>query len=193
MRSIKTFGLAAVAAVALMALAAGSASATALYNGTTKLGAGATLDFSIPLGNSVALVTTNNETLDTCTTSTLKGKLSSPATASFEELTWGNCTFPTKTTLPGKLEFISTGGTEGSVKVDSEFKVSINTVLFGECVYGDNVGSIFSSIIKGIITGLGVNWVLNKLSGSNPPCPATVKWTGFYVATQPSELRVEAE
>ena len=190
---LKSFALAAVAAIALMAFAAGSASATALYNGATKLGAGATLDFSIQLGSSVALVTTNNETLDTCTTSTLKGKLSSAATASFEELTWGSCTFPTKTTLPGKLEFNWTKGTEGTVKVDSEFKVSINTVLFGECVYGDNVGSIFSSIVRDIVTGLGVNWVLNKLSGSDPPCPATVKWTGFYVATQPYELWIEKE
>ncbi len=192
MKHLKLLGLAALAMMALMAFAASSASATALYNGETKLGAGATLDFSIPLGSSIALVTTANEPLDTCTTSTLKGKLSSSTTASFEELTWGNCTFPTKTTLPGKLEFTWTKGTEGSVKLDSEFKVSFNTVLFGECIYGDNVGAIIGNIIKGVLTGIGVNWIMNKLSGSSPPCPATVKWTGFYVATQPSELRIES-
>jgi hypothetical protein len=193
MKSVKIFSLTVAAAMALMALAVSSASATALYNGSTILGTGAVLDFSIPSGSSMRLADTVGNTLDTCTTSTIKGKLTSAVTESVEETTWGSCTFPTKTTLPGKLEYIWAEGTNGVVKVDTEFKVSINTVLFGECVYGDNVGSFIGSIIKSAATQLLVNWVVKKLSPSNPPCPETAKWIGTYVSTEPASLRIEKE
>lgn len=194
MKHLKILGIAAVAAMALMAFAASSASATALYSGTTKLAAGAVLDFSIPSGGSALLVNTKGEELDKCSTSTVKGKLTTATTGSIEELTWGSCTFPTTTVTKGKLEVIWTKNTEGTVKSDAEIGVTINTVLFGSCVYGVKSGislGTLTTFSSGAAT-FHANAVAEKLSGSAFACPETSKWTGTYTGTEPTNLRVEA-
>ena len=205
MKHLKTLGLAAVAAMALMAFAASSASATALYSGETKLGVPSTIDFSIPSGSSAKLVDTTGEELDKCSTSTVKGTLSSngpTVTGSINDevngegktvvtgLTWTNCTFPTKTLTPGKLEVVSTGGTNGEVKADATIEVTINTVFFGSCIYGVTSGTSVGTL-AGSPAAFTANAVAEKFSGSNLACPATSKWTGAYSATEPANLHVE--
>lgn len=190
MKYVKILSLAAVAAMALMAFAASSASATALYGGATKLGAGATIDFSIPSGGSAVLVNTSNEEIDTCSSSTVKGKLSSATTGSIEELTWTSCTFPTKTITNGKLEVVSTGGTNGEVKGDATIEVTINTVFFGSCIYGVESGTKVGTVAGNPAT-FTANAVAKKFSGSAFACPSTAKWTGSYNSTEPTELHVE--
>jgi len=195
MRYLEKFGLAAMAAMALMAFAASSASATAIYSGESKLGAGSIGDFSIPSGGSALLVDTENETLDTCTASTIQGKLTSASTGTMEELTWKNCTFPTTTITKGKLEVVWTGGTEGEAIVDAEIGVTINTVFFGSCIYGMTSGTKMGTITtfsSGAAT-LHSNAVAKKFSGSNVACPETSKFTGTYTTTEPTNLRVEKE
>jgi hypothetical protein len=193
MKYVKILSLAAVAAMALMAFAASSASATALYSGGTKLGAGSTIDFSIPSGKTAVLVDTTGEELDTCASSTVKGTLSTATTGSIEELTWGSCTFPTKTVSTGnKLEVTGGTNTEGTVKADSTIEVTINTIFFGSCIYGVTSGTSVGTI-KGNPATFTANAVAEKFTGSNLACPSTSKWTGNYSSTSPAELHVETE
>jgi len=184
MKYVKILGLAAVAAMALMAFAASSASATTLVGESPErtLGNGDVIDFSIPSGKSAVLVNTANEEIDTCSTSTVKGKLSTGTTGTIEELTWGSCTFPTNTITKGKLEAVSTGGTTGEVKADATIEVTINTVFFGSCIYGVTSGAKVGTL-AGNPAVFTANAVAEKFSGSAFACPSTSKWTGTYNAT----------
>jgi len=193
---IKTLGLAAVAATALMVFAASSASATALYSGSTKLGEGASTDFSIPSGGSVNLTDTEGESLDTCTASTVKGILAANGiTGAVETLTWGGCTFPTSTIIKGKLLSEWTQNTEGTHISDAEIAVTVNTVFFGSCIYGvtsgKNMGTLTTFSSGAAIFHL--NSVVVKFTGSNIACPETAKLTGTYIGTEPGNLRIEKE
>ncbi len=210
MKNLKLLGLAAMAAMALMAVAASSASATGLYNGTTKLWEGSTIDFSIPSGGSTKLVDTNGGTLDQCLTGTIKstilgagGVVSGTTVDNLYAvkggwnigLTWGGCSFPTTTTTPGKLKVNWTKETQGTVESDAEIGVTINTVLFGSCVYGvaenTSLGTL-TTASSGAAT-FDANAVAKRLSGSQAACPETSKWTGSYTSTEPVNLRVEKE
>jgi len=190
MKYLKILSLAAVAAMAMMAFAS-SASATTIIGGSPEktLGSGDTIDFSIPSGKSAVLVDTEGGELDTCSGSTVNGKLSSAATGSIESLTWTGCTFPTSTVTKGKLEVVSTGGTNGEVKADAEIGVTINTIFFGSCVYGVTSGTKVGTV-AGNPAVFTANAVAKKLSGSNIACPETSKWTGTYNATT-ANLHVE--
>lgn len=194
MKNLKPLGFVAVAAIALLA-SASSASASKLYNGATPLAVGATLDFSIPSGGSANLVDTSGTSLDKCSTSTIKSTLSenSPGiTGSITEMTWGSCSFPTKTTVPGKMKIDWITSTIGTVTTDAEISITINTVLFGSCVY-----SAKSSAHIGTLTTfasgpsiMDLNEIVVKGEGG-ASCPETAKWTGSYTGTEPANLRVE--
>lgn len=183
MKNLKLLGLAAIALTAL-ALAASSASATTLVGESPErtLGNGDVFDLSIPSGKFVALLDTEGVELDSCTTSTVKSKLSTGTTGTIEELTWANCRFPTNTITKGKLEVVSTGGTTGEVRADATIEVTINTMIFGTCIYGLTSGTTAGSL-AGNPAILTVNAVAEKFSGSNFVCPSTARWTGTYNAT----------
>jgi len=193
MKHLKIFGLAAIAAMALMAVAASSASATELYNGSTPLSEGSILDFSIPSGKSAVLVDTSGNALDTCTGSTVKGRLTGTATGVIEELTWTGCTFTTKTINAGKLEVVWTSGTNGEVKSDAQIEVTINTGLFGSCIYGVASGTSVGTLttFSSGAASFDANAVATRF-GTNFACPATSRWTGTYTSTEPGNLRVES-
>ena len=186
--NLKTFGLSVATVMATMAFVVSTASGTALYSGGTVLGAGATIDFSAT--KNAVLVDTEGGELDKCSTSTVKGKLSSAATGTIEELTWGSCTFPTKTLTPGKLEVVWKEGTVGTVKADATIEVTINTVFFGSCIYGVTSGTSVGTL-SGNPATFTANAVAEKFSGSNFACPETSKWTGTYSSTEPANLHVE--
>src|SRR5690242_34641 len=128
MKYVKILSLAAVAAMALMAFAASSASATTLREGETPLAVGSTIDFSIPSTGSASLVDTKGNALDKCSTSTVKGELTENGpgvTGPITELTWGSCTFPTKTVTNGKLKIERVGETtNATVKSDAQIEVT---------------------------------------------------------------------
>jgi hypothetical protein len=202
MKYVKILSLAAVAAMALMAFAAGSASATSLYNGTEKLSNTATLDFSIPSGGSANLVDTSGTSLDKCSTSTAKGALTTnegTPSGNLSELTWGSCSFPTKTLTLGGLkvtQLLDKEGkptTNGKVESNATIEVTINTILFGSCVYGveknTEIGTL-TTAAAGTAT-FDANAVAKRLTGSQAACPETSKWTGSYTGTTPDQLRVE--
>jgi hypothetical protein len=197
MKNFKLLGVAAVAAMALMAFAASSASATSLYNGSEKLSNTATIHFSVPAGGSVGIKDTIGNTVRTCKSSTMKGKLitnEGTPSGGLTELTWGSCTFPTKTLALGGLKFTQIGTTtNGKVESNATIEVTINTVLFGSCAFGVNanteIGTLTTSA-EGAAT-LDLNGVAKKLSGGSS-CPETFRWFGMYVSTSPVNIRVEA-
>jgi hypothetical protein len=136
-------------------------------------------------------------TLDTCKTSVAKGNLttnSGTPSGNLSELSWGSCTFPTKTLVLGGLKVTQIGTTtNGKVESNATIEVTINTVLFGSCVYGVNANTEIGTLTTAS-TGTAkfdANAVAKKLSGG-ASCPETSKWTGEYVSTEPDQLRVEA-
>jgi hypothetical protein len=199
MKYAKMLALAAVAAGALMAfVGAGTASATVLCSTTAdpcpagqKWGA-VTLDFSIPSGSNAVLKDTSGNEIDKCTTSTVKGPVTNvgsstaTVTGTVEQLTWESCSFPTKTLLSGKLEVHKIAGTSnGTVTSDAPFEVTINTFLFGSCIYGVATGVDLGTIKEGNPATFEANAVATRF-GTNFACPSTSRWTGTYTLTSPA-------
>jgi len=207
MKYVKMLGLAVVAAAALMAfVGAGTASAAGVNlceatetPCTKEYPNNFTLHFSQVPGTSAKLTTTDGKTtLDTCTGSTFKiqGEVNtSPPTGTIEEQTWETaattCTFRTNTISNpiGKIDISHIAGTDdGTVTSDtgSEIRVTINTVLFGSCVYGVTESTVIGTLTGGSPAHFDAKAVAKKLSGSEAACPETSLWNGEYVATTPS-------
>ncbi len=209
MKNLKLLAIAAFAAMALMAFAASWASAEGgmLYNGATTLGVGSKLDFSIPSGSSANLVDTKGNSLDKCSTSTIRGELTKAGsstvnpTAKLTELTWGSCTFPTKTVALGNLVVDWDFETRGTVKADNETEipatateVTINTVLFGSCIFRATFAQALGTLTtfsSGAAT-FDANAVVYRSLSSPSFCPETAVWTASYTSTEPTNLRVES-
>jgi len=195
MKYMKILGLVAVAATALLAfLGVGTASATTLTNEAGEVvKTGSTVDFSIPSGKAAVLTETGGEPLDTCTTSTVSGKTTNEGgtgvavTGNVETLTWKSCTFPTETKTLAGLQVSGTG--ERNVSATGTFEVTINTILFGSCIYGVTKETPLGTLANGTFTA---NAVAEKFSGSSLACPATSLWTATYTATEPKEVKVDA-
>jgi hypothetical protein len=199
MKHLKTLALAAVATSALFAIAgAGSASATVLCSTTADPCPSAqkwglvTLEFSIPSGSAINLKDTSGNELDKCTTSKTKGPITNTGsstatvTSTVEETTWGGCTFQTNTVVKSKLEIHKIAGTSnGTVTSDGEFQWTINTVLFGSCIFGYASGTDIGTITEGKPATFHLNAVVKRF-GTNFACPETERMTGTYTLTSPS-------
>jgi len=200
MKYAKMLALAAVAAGALMAfIGAGTASATVLCSTTAEpcpagqnWAAGTTLDFSIPSGSSAKLTTTEGEAIDTCTTSTVKGKITNAGSAtetvagSVEELTWGSCTFPTNTITKGSLEVHKIAGTsDGTVTAGGTFEVTVNTIFFGSCIFKVEKGVDLGKLLEGKPATFEANAVATKVVGGGV-CPESALWSAKYTLTSPT-------
>lgn len=198
MKNLKMLVAASAAAAALVAiLGAGTASATVLCSTTAdpcpagqKWPVGTTLDWSIPSGQSLKLVDTSGNVLDTCTTSTLKwtitnaGSATETVTGVDEGTTFESCTFTTTTLLLGKTEIHKIAGTSnGTVTSDGKTEMTIQSPL-GDCVYGYEAGVDLGTVTEGIAAHTEVNIVMQKFSGVL--CPTTAKETGTYVLTAPT-------
>ena len=201
MKYLKTLALAAVAAGALMAfIGAGTASASEVCStavspcpfgqrwGVTPF------IFSLKSGTSALLKETGAEggTLDTCKTSEVAGEITNSGsstttvTGKITKLTWGTCTFPTTTTVLGKLEVHNIAGTSnGTLTSDEVTKVTINTIFFGTCVYTVEAGKSIGDITGGGPSVLHANAVAKKQEGSAFACPETSVWSAEYVLTKP--------
>ena len=204
MKHLKMLGLAAAAAMALTAFIAASASASVLCSAAestcsavNRWPIGTTLDFSLKAGTSAKLVTTDGKTtLDTCTGAgtTVSGKLESDTSSAtptnakgnvpVSGLTWATCTFTTDTLKTGGLEVVQGASGNGTVKVTGEFQVTINTILFGSCVYGVGVGTSLGELKEGKPATFVANATVFRIS--TIACPETAKWTGEYTLTSPA-------
>ena len=213
MKHLKMLGLAVLAAMALTALVgAGTASAKAgvLCSNAQATGCtapwpvGTVIDFSLKTGTSAKLTNTAGETLDTCTTATVKGKLTAnpgatgTATGENTSITWGSagtpCTWTTTTTKLGKLsvEAESTHGS-GWVYADEtiEVTISIPSFLGGPCLYGVAAGTTLGTISEGKsgVSTFTANAVAkrNTNNGVHPCLPGTetALWVAEYTLTEP--------
>jgi hypothetical protein len=203
MKYLKMLGLAVVAVAALMAFAgAGTASADELCTTaaegtdeppTTMCPAGKQITvIHASLIGSAKLEDTEGTVLDTCTAGTVRIVVTNQGTGvrpikgsiAKEELTWGetgtNCTFPTKTIAGGTVEATEAAGGGTTVTAKSA-EVTINTVLFGSCVYGAGTGTHLGSTPNGG-NELSINATVNKISGGFA-CPSTTKWNAKYKIT----------
>ena len=201
MKYLKILGLAAVAAMALMAFAgAGTASAagvlcsTATTPCTSKWAVGTTLEFSLKTGTSAKLTTTDTATLATCTSSTLTGTLTENPNATTKNatgsvakagLTWGGCLVTTTTLEGGTLEVEAGSAGAGTVRAKG-FQITINTGAFGSCTYTAGTGTHLGTLSEGSAgtATLSINAVVSKLAGVL--CPPSARWIAEYTLTKPT-------
>ncbi|HEX3040905.1 MAG TPA: hypothetical protein VHP56_02295 [Solirubrobacterales bacterium] len=191
MKHLKMLGLAAVAATALMAFAAGPASATTLsINGVTQTGAVA-IEASIAAGNSAILKDTSGFSQNTCTTSVAKGstdtKTGEAVTGKLSSLTFSNCTRTVTVHKPGALEILwISGSTNGTVYSENAQVTSGSPIGILNCTTGEttHIGTL-TGIASGSAT-MHINALIN--------CGiiSSAKWEGTYTITSPSGLGVEA-
>jgi hypothetical protein len=211
MKYLKMLGLAAVAAMALMAFAgAGTASATVLCKKNPTAVPPAVTGTECPKGEdypsgtvidgsqttaTAILETTGGSTLDTCTGSTVKGKTSTTGgatatvTGPIEELTWTGCTFPTSTVTKGSLEIHWIPGTHNGTLTAKGTEVTINTGFFGACTYGASAtGTDLGTITGGNPATMTINALVPLIKNESGLCPSEARWTSHYTVTSPTPL-----
>ncbi len=208
MKYVKMLGLAAVAAMALMAfLGAGTASATVLCTAPNKedvcpagekYEAGKTIHATTTPGTTAVLETTGGVVLDTCTGSTVKGVAETTGSASttvsgaIGELAWGTCSRTTHTLKIGSLEVHHIPGTNnGTLTASGGTEVTILTI-FGTCTYGTGATLDIGKVTGGNTAVIHTEkTVVPKLAG-NAACPAHGVWNASFDVTEPSPLYIAA-
>ena len=178
-----------VAGAATASASSGVLCSTATNPCNSRWPTGTVLDLSLKSGTSAKFATTSGEALDTCNSSTLKGKLTSnsaggEATVENAELTWGGCSFVTNTLKRGKFKTNSTGSGNGTLYLIEEIEITISHPIFGSCTYLIIIETDLGT--WNATTGvLSVNAV-GKKSGGSLACPESAKMTAEYVKTEPS-------
>jgi hypothetical protein len=200
MKYVKMLGLAAVAAMALMAfVGASTASATVLKSTGVTLGKNAPIEASLKSGDSAALTNTAGEPLDTCTGGVVAGKISNAGGAAatvsgpVESLTWTGCTDPTTTIKGGTLEIHHISGTTDGTVTSSGAEVTVNNSVIGSCIYGTGAGIDIGRLeTAGATDVININVVVNEQIPLRFFCPDHAIWDAEYVVTTPHALIVEA-
>jgi hypothetical protein len=201
MKQIKMLSTAAIAVIALMSMVeAGNAAAkegvlcsTATDPCTSKWAVGTPTDFSLEKGTSTSFTDTNGNVLDTCTESTVKGRLTAnpdgTGTATGENTTvdWGNCSFTTNALVLGKLKFEAEESFGSTWLIaDAKIEVTINIGFLGDCRYGFEAGTKLGTVSVGKAgeATLTINGVANLLGGCFGP--STALWRAAYTLTEPT-------
>lgn len=193
MNYLKMLGPAAVLAMALMAVSAGSASATTLAKGNTVQGAPVIVSFSAE--SSITLSDTEGFQANTCSVSSATWITSvahgEKITGSLSELSFKTCTrSPVTVDANGSLYVIHEASTpsgnvysEGaSVTVPTTFGFSVTcTTLASGTKIGTMVGSASGNATVAIFTVLSCGFLLPSAS-----------WSGNYKVTSPTGLNVIA-
>jgi hypothetical protein len=201
MKLLKMLGLAAIAALGLMAfVGAGTASATVICETPITpcpagwmVSTGTTISAS--LATSATLETVGGEELDTCTGGSVSGPTeqtgSSTETVSIkfpkEGLTWSGCTRTTTTVAGGTLEF---HWISGGHKLTVTVKEAQVTVLLGvSCTYGygseyKDIGTIDPPEGTRTHSTVTINTIVPKVAGGFA-CPSEARWTASYEVTGP--------
>jgi hypothetical protein len=202
MQYVKTLVVAVAAAIAVMSfVGAGAASASVICSTTTTpctspWANGTVMDFSL-VGTSKTS-TTENSLVQTCTGGTLKGTLTqgtptvtAKIAITVANLTWSGCTFTTDTISGGAWEIHNISGTSNGTVTAKEVKYTVNTALFGTCVFSEGSGIDLGTLTEGKAgtasspdATIHINAVTSRESGL---CPATEKWEATYVLTEPKE------
>lgn len=204
MKYVKTLGLAAVAAIALVAVAgAGTASATVFCEENVepcpeakRWSAGTAVDLVLKAGTSFSTLDTGGEALTTCNSSTNGWTITNTggATATVrgateaKQISWTGCTFPPVVLEGGELEFHMIAGSSNATVTAKGFRITINSIFFGSCVYGFGAGAHFGTLASSG-TGdaiLAVNAVVTKVEGSSFACVTDFRIAGEYTQNSPA-------
>lgn len=201
MKYVKMLGLAAIAATALMAFVASSASATTLYSGTTKLPKGTEIVASLAKGGTYTLTATNGESLDTCTAGTVSGKTNQESATEITgeaAVSWGEsgteCAKTTDTLKGGTIGITWIKGTINGTVKSYGAEVTVGGIFGVSCVYGTEATGTDLGELKGV-TGekedatLAINTPVLLKSGGFL-CPPSAIWKANYVVTSPTPLHV---
>jgi hypothetical protein len=196
MKNLKSLGLAMLAATAVMATSANTASATTLFTDSAKtiaFPAGETFHATLKPGTSAKLTNTSHETLATCGGSTVHGTTSSKSGAAIAiaigTLTWEGCSQTTHTVAKGSLDVAFTSGTSGSVTGTAN---QVTVSIFGvTCTYGTGEGTKLGSLTGGSEPIIAINAVVLKTAGPFL-CPSSGYWDAEYIVTSPHALFVGA-
>lgn len=196
MKYLKTLGLAVIAAAALTVLVGSvNAQATVLCTSTatpctSPFFAGSRIPFA--LSTSVTWSTTEGETFETCTKSSLElevtqtGSATTTTAGTIRLLTWGTCTLPPVPkliTLGGGFEIHHIAGTDnGTITATSEISVTMQYILFG-CRYGATKGTDLGVFTGGNPATVEINAVTERLIGSELTCPETIQWSSSYAVS----------
>jgi hypothetical protein len=195
MKYIKMLGLAAVAAMALMAfVGVGSASAVTLCenfqttNCTSHVNSGQEIDFSAE--DSIKLAGPFGIVIDTCTESTVKGTTSNtgaddesvPVTGTVTSLTFGKCIRLTTVIAGGTLS-VKGSGTGGNGTVTSnDATVTIHEIpspFPSTCEYVTTNTPIGTLTKSATAATFDIEATINSLTAN---CPSGT-WSGHYVST----------
>jgi hypothetical protein len=194
MRYLKMLGVAALAAAALAAIAGGgTASAnevcTILENPCTKNRV-TSLHETLKTGTTARIEDTSGNLVATCTSVTRLTEVEKqgigvkPVIFKETSTVFGTvgtpCTFPISTPKNGKAS-LTEGSSGETTETSSESEITVNTALFGSCVYGTGSGVDMGTISSGGNT-LITNAVLTKVSGGFA-CPATTRLKAEMVIT----------
>jgi hypothetical protein len=195
MKYVKQLSIGAIAAMAVLAMTASSASATELYSGLTTLKAGTVI--SATLSGTATLTTTEGTVLVKCTGGSIAGKTSNTGsstetvkgTVAAADLTWSNCSEPTSTLAGGNLEIHHAGVGINGTLTGSGFEVTVDTTVFGSCVFtlaaGTDLGTLTGSTSSNAT--MDINAAVTRKSGL---CPGTERWVATYTVTSPTTLHV---
>ena len=201
MKHVKLFVLTILCAAAFIAFDGGAtASATVLCSTTQdpcppaqRWSAPALLELTRSMKTvSFALADTEGENIDTCTESLMIASLGSEGSATttpegvFSSITHTGCTFPTTTRKSGGFKLHKTAGTSNLQIKSFGTELTINTFFFGSCIYGPSGEATLGSLEEGKPAIFTMNGLWVKRSGSNFACPETVKASGTYTLTSPS-------
>jgi hypothetical protein len=191
----KMLGLAAISAMALIAVSAGTASATTLeVDGVTR-NSRVDISASLKANTSAAMTSTSGGTLfKTCTASTLAGHTTGPYTGTtvtgpLTTVIFAGCT---SNTTPHQFGLFHTehikGTTNGTVRLSGAEWTTYSTIFgtYLNCKTGEGTHlGILTGAAAGKHAELHVNAVLN--------CGFTSKrWVGTYTVTSPTGLGVSA-
>jgi hypothetical protein len=188
MKYLKMLGLAAIAAMGLMAFA-GSASATTLEVGGVAQNKAVTIEATLASGTSAILRDKNGTTNDTCTSSTVKGTTTAfdPPSGPIGTLSFGGCSHTTHVLANGSLSVAWTSGTNGTV-TSSGAEVTVVSTVFGAsatCKTG-------AGTVVGTLTGVKTGNATMDINATTLNCGilGTSSWTGTYTVTSPAGLGV---
>jgi len=195
MKHLKMLGLAAIAALGLMAfVGAGTASATTLATdsaGTIKYAAGTTLHATLETGTSATLTDTSGNTIATCTGSTVHGTIGTASGTWVEgansSLTWEGCNQTTDTVNLGSMDIMQTTGDEGEVRSTGS---NVTLQIFGvSCTYGTGEGTKLGTITGGEAPTMKITATIPKTAGGFL-CPSTGIWHASFIITSPHAVHI---
>lgn len=191
MKNLRMLAVAFVAAMALTAFTAGSASATTLEVGGTAQNGSVTVGMSLVNGFDLGWRTTGGLFINTCVKTTMHGSTVSPFTAAsvgipLSSLTYGSCVEePVKVDAAGSLsiEWIS-GTTDGTVR-SSGTEVTVPSpfgLLTCKTGAGTDIGRLTGFSL--IHSDLDINGIINC------GIVSSAVLTGLYEVTTPTGLGV---